>query len=183
MKSLAPLKPERSALSALQYNTVVILVRKRAHSSGHCDSFRPCGWPLRPYSRLISRDGQRFCRIAVLYCPCVLDQRKNCPLDAPQTSAHNGSRCCHERCLCQRWLASALGGIRLYPSHQLRQLGGAMHRGFVGADRWKRLSRVRTRMRTTSIPAQIVRTSIEDMGETSPHAHKNLGPPVRRPEL
>jgi hypothetical protein len=64
--SLPPLKPERTAIAALQHNTVVVLVRKRAHGSGHCNSFRLCGWPLRPYSRLISRGGQRFYRIAIL---------------------------------------------------------------------------------------------------------------------
>jgi hypothetical protein len=61
----------------------VILVRKRAHSTGHRNTLRFCGWPLGLYSRLISRDGQCFCRIAVFPAPFVLDQCKNYPLDAP----------------------------------------------------------------------------------------------------
>jgi hypothetical protein len=62
-------------------------VCKRAHGADDRNAFRFVWQPLRPFSRLINRDRQAFRRIALRVL--VLDQRENCPLDAPQASAHS----------------------------------------------------------------------------------------------
>jgi hypothetical protein len=54
---LALLKPEGTTLAALQHNPVGILVRKRAHGAGHRNTLGLGRQPLRPFSRLINRDG------------------------------------------------------------------------------------------------------------------------------
>src|SRR5437588_4461651 len=89
MDRVAPLQPERTALTALQYDPIVIFVRKRSHGTSRRNTLRLCRRPLLPFSPLIECDGQVFCGIAVFARVLLLDQRKNCPFDAPQATAHD----------------------------------------------------------------------------------------------
>ena len=105
MDRLAPLKPERTALAALQHNPVGILVRKRVHGTGHRNTLRLERQPLRPFSRLINRGGQGF-----------PPHSRFCLRPYPRSAQELPARCapslslsllksCHERRLCQRWSA------------------------------------------------------------------------------
>ena len=97
-------------------------MRKRAHGTGYRNALRLGGHPLSPFCRLINRDGQDFRRIYIFGCALVLDQRKNCPLDAPQTSARSSlSVVTDDTCVCADRLLRGWGIRDKTPGHSYNQ--------------------------------------------------------------